>query len=207
MIIMQSIAFSFALSLDAFASSLAYGTQGIKIPKRSMIWVNLICSVVVGLGIVAGRVFKNFMPAKWLSLLGFSILIFLSLVKIFEFSIKRWIRVSKNCAKKEFHFLNFCFLLEVILDTTQADTDCSKVLSIKESYALAIALSLDGFTAGISAGVLEFNTWLVMLFVFITGIAAILAGSFFGKRIAAKAELDLSWISGVILLLLALLKL
>ena len=204
--IMESLAFVCALSLDAFAASLAYGTQEIKMPLKSILSINFISTGLVGLGIEIGRVFGSFFSGQLISVASFLILVGLGFIKIFEFSIKRWIKKNHNNPKKDFYFLNFHFLLQVITDSTQADADCSKELSVKEAYTLGMALSLDGFAAGIGAGLLGFDTGIVMLLSFVTGFLAMLSGGVLGRKIAKKTKIDLSWISGIILLVLAFIK-
>lgn len=204
--IMENIAFVLALSLDAFAASLAYGTEEIKIPLKAVISINFISTGLVGLGIELGKLFGSFFSGKIISVVSFLILISLGLVKIFEFSIKQWIKKSNNKPECDFYFLDFHFLLQVISDSTQADVDSSKELSQKEAYTLGMALSLDGFAAGIGAGLLGFDIGVVMLLSFVTGFIAMLSGGFFGGRLAKKVKMDLSWIGGVILMALAFLK-
>lgn len=204
--IVESLLFVFALSLDAFAASLAYEAQEIKMPKKAILSINFISTGLVGLGIEMGKVFGSFLSAWLISALSFLILISLGFIKIFEFSIKRQIKKSNNL-KKEFHFSNIHFLLQVISDSTEADCDCSKDLSQKEAFTLGIALSLDGFAAGIGAGLLGFDTGIIMSLAFAMGFLAFAFGGFFGRKIAKIAKIDLSWISGVILLALAFLRL
>ncbi len=202
--IIQIFLFSCALSVDSFAAGLSYSAEGIKIPKSSAFVISGICAVVTSLGIGAGKLVNGILPQRVILALSSAILLGLSFIKFFEFSIK--ICVKKNNTKKDFYFLNFHFLLEIMCDTTQADADKSKVLSVKEAYALAVALSLDGFVAGISGGLSGLDWGLVLVLTFITGITAIFLGGFSGKRIAEKAQTDLSWISGAILFVLAIMK-
>lgn len=204
--IAESVVFVCALSLDAFAASLAYGTQDIKMPVKSILSINFISTGLVGLGIEIGSVFISFLSIRLISVISFLILISLGFIKIFEFSIKRWIKKNNNL-QKDFYFLNFHFLLEVITDSIKADFDCSKELSVKEAYTLGVVLSLDGFAAGVGAGLLGFDTGLVMVLSFAMGFLSMLLGGFLGRRLAEKTKIDLSWISGAILLIIALLKL
>lgn len=197
-----------ALSLDAFAASFAYGTNRIKIPFRSVIIISLICSAMLGIALLAGRLLQNIVPEKLTVGICFTILFLLSLTKFFDFFIKMWIRKSKDASPKvDFHFLNFHFLLQLMCDATQADVDDSKVLSSKEAVALAVALSFDGLAAGLGAGMAGGSLPLVLLFSFLLSLVSVVAGCFIGNKIAGRTELNLTWISGVILLILAVLKL
>ncbi|MFQ7119490.1 MAG: manganese efflux pump [Intestinibacter sp.] len=103
-------------------------------------------------------------------------------------------------------FLTLDFL-NVYIDNTAADVDHSLTLSPKESFSLALALSLDGLAAGFGAGLVAANFIQIIIFSLIINIIAILGGCFVGNKIAEKTELNLSWLSGVTLILLAFLKL
>ena len=107
----------------------------------------------------------------------------------------------------EFKVSDFRFFLNVYIDNTAADVDHSLTLSPKESFSLALALSLDGLAAGFGAGLVAANFIQIIIFSLIINIIAILGGCFVGNKIAEKTELNLSWLSGVTLILLAFLKL
>ncbi len=102
---------------------------------------------------------------------------------------------------------NVKFILQVIKDNTLADADKSKVLSIKESISLGMALSLDGICAAVSFG-LSFNNYIIVfIFSFSITFIMFILGNVIGKKINNGKELNLSWLSGVILLILAITKL
>ena len=81
------------------------------------------------------------------------------------------------------------------------DADDSKTISVGEAAALAIALSLDGLAVGFGAALGNANSIAVILCTFVIGAAAVWLGGFLGLKIAGK--LQVSWISGVLLILLA----
>lgn len=197
-----------ALSLDAFAASFAYGTNKITIPFKSVSTINIICSAILGIALLLGRLISQFIPANVTSYISFTILFLIAAAKLFDFAIKTWIKKSSLASPQlDFHFLNFHFLLQVMCDPTQADVDASKTLSLNESAALALALSLDGLAAGFGAGLVEVNVWIMVLFSLITNMIAISLGCLIGNKIAAKTTLNLSWLSGVVLLIIAFTKL
>lgn len=196
-----------ALSLDAFIASFAYGTNKIKIPFSSTVVINLICSAILGIALVAGKYIALFIPKQVTSYLCFFILLLIAFTKLFDFTIKQWIKKQNNTSPKtEFTLLNFRFCLQLIADPTQADADQSMVLSPKESSFLALSLSLDGLAVGLGAGMVATNHLEIFIFSLITGMIAILLGCWLGNIIAKKTPLNLSWLSGVILLVLAVIK-
>ena len=162
-----------ALSMDAFVASFAYGTSKIKIPFKSAIIINVVCSVILGIALFAGNIISNFIPS------------------IFT----------------QFKVSDFRFFLQVCIDNTAADADHSLELSPKESLSLAVALSLDGIAAGFGTGLVAANLAEIIIFSLIVNMIAILAGCFIGNKVAEKTDLNLSWLSGATLMLLAFLKL
>ena len=45
-----------ALSMDAFVASFAYGTSKIKIPFKSAIIINVVCSTILAIALFAGGI-------------------------------------------------------------------------------------------------------------------------------------------------------
>lgn len=83
----------------------------------------------------------------------------------------------------------------------------TRVLSMHEAAPLALALSLDGLAAGFGAGLTSINYMMVIIFSLIAGILAVLLGSYMGRKISKKISFNLSWLSGLMLIILAILKL
>ena len=138
----------------------------------------------------------------------FAMLLMLGLTKLFDSTLKALIGPKGSLTRNyEFKVSDFRFFLNVYIDNTAADVDHSLTLSPKESFSLALALSLDGLAAGFGAGLVAANFIQIIIFSLIINIIAILGGCFVGNKIAEKTELNLSWLSGVTLILLAFLKL
>ena len=98
-------------------------------------------------------------------------------------------------------------MLSIYADPEKADRDQSKTISPAEAASLAIALSLDGLAVGFGAAMGNVNAWAVVLWSLVTNTAAILLGALLGNKIAQKLTFNLSWVSGAILILLAISKL
>ena len=62
-----------ALSMDAFVASFAYGTSKIKIPFKSAIIINVVCSVILGIALFAGNIISNFIPSIFTTSICFTI--------------------------------------------------------------------------------------------------------------------------------------
>lgn len=206
--ILEALLIVIALSIDAFVSSFAYGTNKIKIPGKSILVINLICTGSLGLALLFGSVLSLWIPEGICQAICFLLLLFLGVIKIFDSAVKSFIRKQKDFQKR-FHF-SLChmgFILKVYANPEEADRDHSRILSPKEAAFLAVALSLDGLTVGFGAGIGHSITLIVLLFSLVADTLAITLGSWLGIRFTEKLKVDLSWISGALLLLLAIMKL
>ncbi len=178
----EALCIALALSLDAFAAAFSYGTDRIRIPFLSIL-------VIDGVG-------------------SLSILFLLGTAKLLDGITKSIIKkhgaISSNI---QFSFCNFRFVLNLYANPQCADTDHSKTLSPKEAAMLALALSLDGCAVGFGTGLGHASCLLVFLCSLVVEGAAVLFGIFLGNRAAGKFSCSISWVGGLILLLLALAKL
>lgn len=206
--LLEAAIFASALSLDAFVASFAYGSKKIKIPLRSMQVINLICSAVTGLSLLAGTILKQYIP-DWLTvMISFVVLFILGMVKLLDSVTKSFIRKHNNYNKEiKFSLFNFNFILNLYANPEDADIDGSKTLSPLEAASLAAALSLDGITVGLGAAIGNVNGFAVVICSLVITMTAVLLGSFAGDKAANKTPFDLSWLSGVILIGLAFSKL
>lgn len=207
-IIFEALILASALSLDAFVASFAYGSKKIKIPFRSVQVINLICGAITGLSLLLGTIVKQYIP-DWLTVaISFTILFILGIVKLLDSITKSIIRKYNNLNKEiEFSLFNFKFILNLYANPEDADIDRSNTLSPREAASLAIALSLDGITVGLGAAIGNVNGLAVFLCSLLTNMIAVLSGSLVGNKIAGKTTFDLSWVSGIILIILAFTKL
>lgn len=197
-----------AISTDAFAAALAYGTRKIHIPVLSAVTISGICSGILLLSLLLGGIIRPALPDGLTAGLGFAILFLLGFVKLFDSSIKAYIRRHQKLNKRiRFSFCSLKFILTVYADPSEADQDASRVLSPLEAASLAVALSLDGLAAGVGAGFSSFS-WLGMLLLsFGISLAAVGGGYVIGRHLAEKSQVDLSWLGGLLLILLAFMKL
>lgn len=210
-LIFSLAALTAALSVDALTASFAYGAEKIKIPFSSVLVISVVCSSAFALSLLLGGAVTLFITetaAKWIS---FSILALIALTKLFSSTMKLIIKKLKTaacrCRPIRFTMFNLTFFLCVCDDFKAADRDSSKTLSAAEAFALAAALSIDGLAAGFGAGIGGGSFLLaVLLSLLLTG-CAVVTGDYLGKLAAVKSSLDLSWIGGAALLVLAFAKL
>lgn len=205
---MEIVLLVLAVSLDAFVASIHYGVKRIKIPFLSIMIINMICSFLLGLSILLGKEAQRFLPAGATSIISFIILVSLGIYYLFEGLIKFYLESKKsNEGKLEMQFAGIHFILNIYIDETKADKDRSKVLDAKEAIYLAIALSLDSLTIGFGSGLSNMDYLSIMIFSFIAGFLSVCSGLKIGKKLSNGIKFNLSWISGILLIVLAVLRL
>lgn len=205
---LEAILLVTALSLDAFVASIAYGTNKIRVPITSIAIISTICSFILAISILCGSTVKLILPENFTSKVSFTILLLLGIYYLFESIIKSYLKRNKSLNKKiKLKFSNLQLVLDIYLDETKADFDNSKKLNSKEALYLAIALSIDSLAVGFASSLSQINYFFVVLLSFFAGFFSILIGLFIGRKFADSSKFNLSWLSGVLLLILAVLKL
>ncbi|MCL2856002.1 MAG: sporulation membrane protein YtaF [Defluviitaleaceae bacterium] len=204
MISFEALLLAVVLSIDLFAVSFAYGSSKIKIPFKSIMIITAIGSVILGVSVYLGAFLMPFMPGEVASVISFTILFALGVIKIFDSIIKRHIRKRNKASRKlEFSIFSLKFILNIYADPEKADVDKSRIISPKEAVAVAIAVAIDAFALGFGAGLVDVNHLQLIGFSLVIDVAAVVAGCFIGGKIAQKSPVSLSWLGGVILILLA----
>jgi putative sporulation protein YtaF len=204
---LESLLLVSSLCIDSFVASIAYGTSKIRIPPLCIIVINLVCTSTLACSLFVGSIFKSFLPGNLPAILGFLLLMLLGFYRLFEYTFKSYIfKRSKSDKPLTFKLFDFQFVLKVYADETKADFDNSKCLNIKESFYLALALSLDSLTVGIGSSLCNINYFQVLILCFIMGIFLVSIGVFLGRKFAQKLHFELSWLSGALLITLAILR-
>lgn len=204
---LESLLLVSSLCIDSFVASIAYGTSKIHIPFISKIIINLVCTLTLACSLLIGSLVKSFLPNNIPMVLGFLFLMALGIYRLFESIFKSYItKYSKSDTPLTFKLFDFQFVLQVYADEIKADFDNSKSLNIKESFYLGLALSLDSLAVGIGSSLCNINYTEVIILCFVIGLTLISIGAFLGKKFAQKINLDLSWLSGALLILLAILR-
>ena len=196
-----------ALSIDAFVAGFAYGVDKIRIPFLSMSVIGSFSAISLWISLLAGRGLLVGLSPGFARFISITLLFVVGLAKLFDGTIKCIIRRKEPMEKHlDFHMFDFCFLLTVYADPNKADKDKGGILSAKEACSLGIALSIDSMAAGIGAGIAAAPILFPVILAFIMGASAIGLGVFLGNRVAARYSLDFSWIGGVFLIFLSVLK-
>lgn len=197
-----------ALSADAFAASLAYGMDRVKIPPLSAAIVALLSDFILIVSLFIGGFLQSFIPVSFTTVLSFLILLILGLIKLFDSSIKKKIKENRFSSKElRLSSKNLKFILTVYAKPQEANGDDIEVLSPAEAVSLGLALSLDSAAAGIGAASLHFPLLLTAILSFLIGMLTIFAGCRLGRTLAARSDFNFSIIGGILLILLAFSKL
>ncbi|WP_409068515.1 sporulation membrane protein YtaF [Clostridium sp. FAM 1755] len=203
----ESLLLVLAVSLDAFVASIAYGTNKIKIPFASATIINIICSSVLGVSLFLGSVIKKFVPIKVTSIISFIILCLFGIYYLFDSIVKNYVKNNRNSNKKlKIKFSDLNFIIDICIDETKADIDHSKNLNPKEALYLATALSLDSLAIGLGSSLGNVNYVQIVVLSLIAHFIFIYIGLFAGKKFVEKSKLNLSWLSGIILIVLAVMR-
>ena len=170
-----------ALSVDAFAAGFVYGVSKIKVPLASIIVVTGISSLILVCSLITGNLISRLIPGNLTQYFSFLLLFVLGLAKLFDRSRHD--------------------------EAETADKNKDAFVSPTEAFTLGVALSIDSLAAGIGAGIGSAYIPVAFLASFLIGALALIAGSWLGGLISSRCRLNLCWISGVLLILLAFMKL
>jgi len=195
--VLEAFLLTLAVSIDVFASGFAYGANKIKIPFWSVIIINLIGTSFIALSLFFGSAIGRFIPPVATMIICVTVLILLGLFKIFGGIIRKQLAKRKNT------------LLKVCAAPEDADLDKSKVLSAKEAVLLAVALSLDGLAVGVGAGIANQNIiyyFIIIGFSLAMHLVLLPLGVLLGNRIVRKIKANLSWVGGLVLIAIAIMK-
>ncbi|MCL2189670.1 MAG: sporulation membrane protein YtaF [Defluviitaleaceae bacterium] len=203
-VISTALLLAVTLSLDAFAAAFAYGCKQIKIPPFSGGIIAVICTATTGASFLVGAVILPFVPARGAVWVSFGILFIIGITKLFDALTKALIRKYAKFEKElALSLFNLKFILHVYADPEKADADVSKSISTREAAVLAVSLSLDGFAVGLGAALLGLHGKWVVLFCLLANALALLAGARLGNMAARNLRFNISWLAGVLLIVLA----
>ncbi|MEA4893467.1 MAG: sporulation membrane protein YtaF [Peptococcaceae bacterium] len=206
--VLESVALVTVLSTDAFFASFAYGTDKIRIPLLSAAIISGVCSGLLAISLFFGTVVRSLLPPHLLTAVCVCLLLLLGVARLCESLIKNHIKNRKDQHKKiSFSMGSLNFILCIYADPKEAAREHSRSLSPAEAFSLALALSLDSLSVGFGAALAQINCLQTVFISLAMGFAAVKGGELLGRRIAESFSWDLSWLSGVLLIVLALMRL
>ena len=196
----KAILLGLAVGCDAFACAFAYGAKKMKIPISGSLIIAFLGAAVLGVSLAVGAVAEGSLPQDITSLIVGSFLSILGFVS----SLLALFRIRLRDRSK-IYFKKICGIT-VRLGFSLHEESPRELASLKESAALGISLSLDSLATGLAVGmtISAAEMLVALVLAFAGGLAFQLAGVKLGARLAAKTTADLSYISGLVLLILGM---
>lgn len=196
-----------ALCLDIFVAGIAYGIHQIRLSWKQIIVINGVCSLCLGISLLFGKFLDNWIPESLTKEICFFSLLSFGCLKLADASIRQYIKNHREVRKNiRFTFSQLHFILNIYSNPMEADADYNHNLSWKETIFFSVAMSIDSLIAGTMAAFLKISVPVTVLCAFLTGVVFTCLGLFLGHKINNRCPQDLSWISGVLFVILAVLK-
>lgn len=202
--VMPVLLFMLAVSVDSLTAGFSYGASRVHIKLISAIFLVFIPSVFITLMTQAGSLLFSLFPASVLSLLSFLLLFFLGCEKLLESLIRHLAKAYPDIIGNwtcKIRQLNIIFT--IYFSPEEANKQEVQVLSGKEAFFLSLALSLDSMLASMAFSC-QVNSLLLLFFsAALFHFLLFSFGYLSGLLVSGKCSFDLSWLSGLFLLLLA----
>ena len=174
--------FGLLISIDAFSLAICFGIKGLRVGFFDCVFINIINSFSLLVSILLAKtIFCNFSNDDLIRV-GCCFLLFLGFYNIINFFL----------SKKNKKVLNF-----------RIKKERSKIY---ELFSILFLLCFESFISGFSALVYIDNIFFVVLSSFVFHTLFLFLGLFLGKKMTGGREVDLSWLSGIIFILLAVFK-
>ena len=180
------IGFVLVISLDLFACGFGYGTGKNRVPPTKIFVINLMGTVVIGAGLFFGYFLSPHIDCTITEWLSFGILFCFGFLKLAQ-----WLLTKFRNTKKE----------------NPAQPTDIKAFTWRETFILGIALSLDGFAVGFGATIATMGLPFIIAAIvlsLVTDPLVFALGQKIGGKVKERIHLDLSWLSGAILIVIAI---
>lgn len=201
------VLFLTAVSLDSLTAGFSYGTDEVHIKLPALLPLALVPALFITAAQGLGAFVGSFLPGGILPCLSFLLLFLIGTAKLLESLIRLLAKKRPSlmgnwgCKIKQ---LNIIFT--VYLSPEDANQDDLQVLSPKEALLLSLALSLDSVLAGMAFTTGSFPLAALFLLAALFNLLLFAAGYGIGLLASKVFRIDLSWLSGLFLLLLAALS-
>lgn len=198
---LQACLLAFAVCMDTFFGAISCTVSGILIPKKCALFISFVGTAFLSVSLCSAQLLMQILPARFFQYTGFVILFLLGSSQI----MKELLKAVFKKHRPHWSWNALGLVIDICFDETLADTDHSKILSLKEAAAYAAALSLDSLASGIGAGIQKDFIPVCLLLTLCAGFLLTLLGCRIGRNCHTKK--NLSWLGGVLLLVLAFFRL
>lgn len=198
------VLFLTAVSLDSLTAGFSYGTNNVHVKTPAFLPLAFVPALFITAAQEIGSFVGSLLPAGVLPCLSFLLLCLIGIAKLFEslirFLAKKHPSLMGNwgCKIKQ---LNIVFT--VYLSPEEANRTELQVLSVSEALLLSMALSLDSILVGMAFCFTALSPFLLFLSAALCNLLLFSGGFFLGRLLSRLLRFDLSWLSGLCLLLLA----
>lgn len=182
-----------AVSVDGFVSAIGISGAGIRIPFRSAVVISFTGTLFLCAAVMLSDIMAGWISERICDFISKAILLGMGVFNLLHGVIR------KKSSEKEYPEA-----VKIYFDGTRADKDLSKSISCREAVILAAALSADSLITG--AGMAGAAILPLMAVSFAAGIISVNAGSYIGRHVIFTGRLNLQWLGGVLLIILALIK-
>jgi putative sporulation protein YtaF len=202
---------SAAASMDAFATGMAYGVEGIRVPLGSLIVISIVTVAFTAVGLGGTHLVGRFVDTHAATVAGAFLLMALGGYRLLlGYLVQNDLseHATHPHAPRELKISVGALVIEIMARSAAADLDRSRHISGGEAVLLSLALGIDNFVATLGAGFgngLPFYAPLAMGVVQAAFLVAALYGSEWlsGRRVKLRA----SYLSGTVLIVLGLIRL
>lgn len=197
---LRAVLLAAAVCMDTCFAAMGCSMSGITIPKRCAALISVIGSAFLGVSLLCAQLLERILPEKICLFGGAAVLALIGSVQLMKEGLTALFRAHPP----HIRWRTLGLMVEICFDETLADADGSKTLSLSEAAAFAAALSLDSLASGLGAGISRIWVLPCLVMSLVLGFVLTLTGAAIGRRCAAR---KLQWLGGVMLLLLALVRL
>lgn len=181
-----------ALSTDTFLAGLSYATGCVRVPFSSKVLLSLLSGAVFTASVMAGNLITLLLPDFAVKILSFILLLLLALYKLYD--------VSPVYCNHVRHFSTNAFSAKV----NRPDTH---LLSAGEACLLAMVLSVDSISAGLSFGNTALTPAIILPATALIQYLSLTLGLLLGKKLGKYRSYRFALLSVILLILLAFLRL
>ncbi len=176
------------LCADAFVFGFSYGLDRVKIPPSSLFLISCICGAMLTLSFPFGDRLLPLLPPLLKTYLPFVVLLLLSLYKIYD-------------ALPTFHPAQSALTSDAL--SHKINRKEVQLLSLNEAVLLAVTLSVDNISVGLSVGTCHLPLFLLLSYSIFIHAVTIWGGWLLGHYFSKRCSHNLSIISALLLLALA----
>lgn len=196
--------FLIAVSLDSLTAGFSYGTKKVRVEILSLLLLACVPSVFITAAGSIGSLIGSLLPAGALPFVSFSILFVIGSAKLFESLIRYLAKKHPGLiGSRGYKIKQINIIFTVYLSPEEANRTDLQVLSAKEALLLSLALSLDSVLAGMAFSASAIPRLTLLFSAVLFNLSLFLAGYALGRLLFRILRIDLSWLSGLCLLLLA----